>query len=136
MITAIIAIVAIAGSLLYYYVFFRTGIEKAEVRLQEQNLELEKIKQSAEEEEKNIRQQGLVKCLDNADKEYSRRLLENYQAYSDSWNAECKRLNLPVNSSLPKESAERIEKELDDGYERITKDYESKKNDCFKFWQD
>lgn len=48
MIIAIVAIVAIAGSLIYYFVFFRTGIEKAEIRLQEQKLESEKSSQVKE----------------------------------------------------------------------------------------
>ena len=132
----LIIVLSISSSLIYYYGFFRPGIEKSEIRLQEKKFELEKENQRAEEEEKNIKQQGLAKCLDDAYKEYSRRLLANYQVYADLWDAECKRLNLPANSPLPNDSAERIRKELDDGYERITKDYESKKNDCFKLWQD
>ena len=40
MIVAMVAVVVITGSLLYYFVFFRTGIEKAEIRLQEEKLEL------------------------------------------------------------------------------------------------
>ena len=39
MVVAMVAIVAIAGSMIYYFVFFRPGIEKAELILLEQNLE-------------------------------------------------------------------------------------------------
>ena len=35
MIIAIVAIVAIAGSMVYYFVFFRPGIAKAEIKIQE-----------------------------------------------------------------------------------------------------
>ena len=49
MIVAIIAIIVIAGSILYYFVFFRPGREKAEIQLQtlqeqtqEQKFEIEK----------------------------------------------------------------------------------------------
>ena len=52
MIIAMVAIVAIAGSLVYYYVFFRPGIEKAEIRLQEQKA-IEEV----------IRKENLEKCL-------------------------------------------------------------------------
>ncbi|MFZ3105854.1 MAG: hypothetical protein WA105_00555, partial [Candidatus Hydromicrobium sp.] len=66
--------------------------------MQEQKLELEKVKQNAEELEKNIKQQGLAKCLDEAYQIYTKDLDNNYKAYSESWNAECKRLNLPAES--------------------------------------
>lgn len=39
MIIAIIAIVAIAGSFVYYFVFFRPGIEKTEIRLRNKKLQ-------------------------------------------------------------------------------------------------
>ena len=48
MIVAIVAIVAIVGSFIYYYIFFKPGIEKAEIRLQEQKLESEKSSQIKE----------------------------------------------------------------------------------------
>ncbi|MHB8276154.1 MAG: hypothetical protein ACYDIA_00665 [Candidatus Humimicrobiaceae bacterium] len=37
MIIAIVVIIAIAGSMIYYFVFFRPGIAKAEIMLQEEN---------------------------------------------------------------------------------------------------
>ncbi|MHB8276155.1 MAG: hypothetical protein ACYDIA_00670 [Candidatus Humimicrobiaceae bacterium] len=45
MIIAMVAIVAIAGSMVYYFVFFRPNIAKAEIELQEQKLELKKSSQ-------------------------------------------------------------------------------------------
>ena len=77
---------------------------------------------------------ALAKCLDENEKAYSDQLLANYKAYTNAWNAECKRLNLPAGSPLPKNSSDRLQKQLDDGYARITATYESKKNDCYKFF--
>jgi uncharacterized membrane protein len=39
MIMAIIVIVATVGSLVYYFVFFRPGIEKTEIRLRNKKLQ-------------------------------------------------------------------------------------------------
>jgi flagellar basal body-associated protein FliL len=63
MIIAIVAIVAITGSLIYYFVFFRPGIEKAEIRLQEQK--------AAEEV---IRKENLEKCLKETEDWYKETL--------------------------------------------------------------
>lgn len=43
MIVAIVAIVVIAGSLIYYFVFFRPGIEKEQISLQEQKAQSSKV---------------------------------------------------------------------------------------------
>lgn len=59
-IVSIIAIVVIAGSLLYYFVFFRPGVEKAELRLQQQKAE-----------EETLRKENLDKCLKSADDFFS-----------------------------------------------------------------
>jgi hypothetical protein len=49
MIIAIIAIIIIAGSMVYYYVFYKPGIESAAIKLQEQKLEVEKSSQIKEQ---------------------------------------------------------------------------------------
>ena len=53
MIVAMVAIVAIAGSMIYYFVFYKAEKERAEVALQEQKLEDEKEKQNIEEQKKD-----------------------------------------------------------------------------------
>lgn len=60
MIIAIVAMLAIAGSFIYYYVFFRPEIEKAEIRLQEQKAT-----------EEAIRKENLEKCLKEAEDWYT-----------------------------------------------------------------
>ena len=59
LIISIIAIIVITGSLLYYFVFFRPGIEKAEIKLEEQK--------AAEEV---LRKENLEKCLEEARKNH------------------------------------------------------------------
>jgi predicted Holliday junction resolvase-like endonuclease len=56
MIVGIIAIIVITGVLVYYYIFFRTEIDRTEIRLKEQ--------QAIEE---NLRQENLKQCLQDAD---------------------------------------------------------------------
>ena len=56
MVCAIVLVLAISGSVIYYYVFFRTGIEKEEIRIQEQK--------SAEE---SLRKNNLERCLKEAE---------------------------------------------------------------------
>jgi uncharacterized FlaG/YvyC family protein len=52
MIVAIVVMVAIAGSMIYYFVFYKPGVERAEIKLQEQKLEQDKEKQKIEEQKK------------------------------------------------------------------------------------
>ena len=152
MIIAMVAIVAIAGSLIYYFIFFRTEKERSEVKIQEQKLELEKqnlqqkkdiqtqesldkaLKEKKATEDSIAMKTSLAKCLDENEKAYSSQLLANYEVYSNAWNAECKRLNLPAGSPLPKNISDGLQKQLDDGYARITATYESKKSNCYKFF--
>jgi len=136
MVCAIVLVLAVAGSLIYYYVFFRPGIERAEIGLQEEELELEKIKQSAEEEEKNIKQRGLAKCLDGAYQEYDRRMDEVYKTYVEAWNDECERLGLKPDSVLPGKTADGLDEKYQREVDRTDKAYEDDKDDCYKLWQD
>ena len=73
MIIAIVAIVAIAGSMIYYFIFFRPEKERAEIKLQEEKLEFEKEKQrsteiSIEKDKEDKAQQELNKKSDLAEK--------------------------------------------------------------------
>jgi len=71
MIIAIVAIVAIAGSIIYYFVFFKPEIEKAEIRLQEQKLELEK-----KATEQAPGKENLERCLKETEDWYNEAKLE------------------------------------------------------------
>ena len=143
----LIFVLSVSGSLIYYFGFFRPEIEKAEIRLQEQNLEFEKEKQRAEEQqqkqeklqkaiEESIRQEGLADCLDFAYQDYKKRWDEAYTQYLENWNFQCKRLGLQPNSPLPNNIVEDLDKEYNDTLEKVSIDYENAKNTCFKLWQD
>jgi flagellar basal body-associated protein FliL len=89
MIIAIVAIVAIAGSMIYYYVFFRTGIEKAEIRIQEQKLELEKNEIDKKNAEEALRKENLEKCLKELE-DWKKNLFEEIQYLEEAefaWKA-------------------------------------------------
>lgn len=74
MIIAMIAIVVIAGSLVYYFVFFRPGIEKAEIMLQEQKLELEQKEKEKITTDEALRKENLEKCLKESQDWYDKAL--------------------------------------------------------------
>ncbi|MHB8278768.1 MAG: hypothetical protein ACYDIA_14095 [Candidatus Humimicrobiaceae bacterium] len=80
MIIAIIAIIAIAGSLVYYYVFFKPEIAKAEIRLQEQKFESDKKEIEKKSAEEVLRKENLEKCLKEAEVWY----LEGFKALGDT----------------------------------------------------
>jgi len=67
MITAIVAIVLIAGALVYYFVFFKPGIERDAIRLQEQKLEIEIKEKEQKATEEAQRKANLEKCLKEAE---------------------------------------------------------------------
>jgi len=62
-ICALVLVLSISGSLIYYYVFFRPGIEKAEIRLQEQKAT-----------EEALRKENLEKCLKETEDWYTEAL--------------------------------------------------------------
>lgn len=65
-----VAIIAIAGSMVYYYVFFKPEIAKAEIRLQEQKFESDKSELGKKALEEAIRKENLDKSLKEADEWY------------------------------------------------------------------
>lgn len=71
MIIAMVAILAIAGSMIYYFVFFKPGIAKAEVLLQEQKFESDKKEIEKKATEEATRKANLEKCLQETEDWYS-----------------------------------------------------------------
>jgi len=154
----LIFILSISGSLIYYFGFFRPGIEKAEIKLQEQKFQQEKDIQTQDSLDKALKESALSGCLDQAYKDYSNafdnaknNLLKSFQminnSYDENWDAECAKLNLPPGSPLPIHIADKLTKEQDDltekaiessdkAFAQIEKNYENVKADCFKLWQD
>jgi len=56
MVCAVVLVLAVSGSMIYYFVIFRPGIERAEIRLQEQKAT-----------EEVVRKENLEKCLKEAE---------------------------------------------------------------------
>jgi len=150
MIIAIVAIVAIAGSMIYYYVFFRTGIAKAEIRLQEENLKFEKEKQLSEElrieNEKKTKEQeelnkkaALFEALADLGKWHNDSLDKAYKDYSAQWKKACEDLGWkfisPSESWLPKATAETLNENYNQAIKRIDEQYQSQKDDIYKLYE-
>ena len=107
MITAIVAIVLIAGAMIYYFVFFKPGIERDAIRLQEQKLELE-------QKDKQENKAKLEECLKEAEKNYKDRQNRWYDLN-----------NKPRGSGMPK-----------DAFELIWKTYQDEIDNCHKKYGD
>lgn len=105
MIVAMIAIIAIAGSMIYYFVFFKPGIAKAEIKLQEQKFELDKKEIEKKAAEEATRKVNLEKCLKEADDWYGEMLIT------------IKKENLALDKEV---------------YDFLNKTLQEKKDDCYK----
>jgi len=145
MIVAIIAMITIAGSMIYYFIFFKPGQQKSEIRLQEQKLELEKEKQRADEirieKDKEYKEQQelnkkaeLAEQLVDLTNWYNEAMEKAYENYKKSWNEYCKDRGLAPDSLLPIDIAndlgEYYQKELD----HIDKLYQNSKDEIYKLY--
>jgi hypothetical protein len=152
MIVALVAIIAIAGSLIYYFIFFKPTQQKAEIRLQEQKLEMEKDKQRADEiriendkkdkelQELNKEQQELDKkaqlsiALADIDKWYNEALDEARKVYHEDWDLNCKNRGLAPGSPLPSDIAKGLDDRFHESIVIINKNYEMKKDEIYKLY--
>ena len=149
MIVAIVVVVVIAGSLVYYYVFFRPGIEKAELKLQEQKFQQEQDRQTQESLDKALKEQeatqkqektqesiakkqALEDCLTTADTWINTALLKVWDTYTQAWNDECAKRGLPYGSSLPTSVANKLEQDRNDVLAQAQREYELRREDCYK----
>lgn len=71
MVCVIVLVLAVSGSMVYYFGFFRPEIEKAVIRLQEQKLELEK-----KAAEQAPGKENLERCLKETEDWYNEAKLE------------------------------------------------------------
>jgi biotin-(acetyl-CoA carboxylase) ligase len=133
-IISIIAIILITGSLLYYYVFFRTVNDRAQIKLEERKLELEEQKEKSDKLQEEIQKQELLNILEELEKWRNSALDQAYKDYLDQWNKECISLGLNPDSRLPTENADRINKEYDQNVEQIYEQYQIQKEDYYKFY--
>ena len=143
MIIAIVAIVAITGSLIYYLVFFRPGIEKAEIRLQEEKQASEKLRIETEKKDKEQKEidkkTGLVNALAYLEKWHNDSLDQAYKDYSAQWKKACEDLGMkfttPPESLLPKATADMLNEYYDKAVERIDESYQSQKDDIYNLYE-
>lgn len=115
MVCAIVMVIAISFSLIYYYAFFRPANEKAEWEAQleweKEKLKKEELEKLEEEHEELVEREALAKCLDEAD-----------ETYREMWDEEVKRFDSKDNT-LPTDVAEYLNKIREKRYE-----------DCYKFF--
>ena len=120
MILVIFAVLLIAGSITYYYVFYLPGNAKA--------------MQDKATEESITEKNALNNCLLMASIVHDQALKTAWENYNEAWKGECKRLNLTENSALPNIIADRLNQRHKDEIDRADKQYESAKNDCYKLY--
>ena len=146
MIIAIVAIIAITGSLIYYFVFFRPEKERSEIVLQEQKLELEKEKQRADEirieKDKEYKAQQdlnkkaeLAEKLDDLDKWYNEALEAIYETYLEDWDINCKKLGLLSGSELPGDIGTALDDRYQKSIEVLNKRYQDLKDNIYKLYE-
>ena len=145
MIVAIIGIIVIAGSMVYYFVFFRAEKERAEIKLQEEKFDYEKeqkaIEQTKIEQEKKAKEQEelnnktmLVNALAELEKWYNDSNQQAYDNYLKAWDSECKRLGYKPGSALPKDIANDLDKDYENALDRIATDYQNQKDSIYKLY--
>lgn len=115
MVCAVVLVLAVSGSMIYYFAFAKPANERAE-------LEWEKEKQEKEEQQKNAeeardilaeleRERKLFDCLDKA-----------YENYIDAWNEQAERLD-SKDGFLPGVTAD-----------KLNESYEKAKEECFRLY--
>jgi uncharacterized protein YxeA len=145
MIVAIVALVAIAGSAVYYFVFYKPEIARTEIRLQEEKIQYDKeqkaIEQKAIEQEKKDKEEAdankkmaLAKALDNLNKQYEEGKVNAYKNYIDEWNRNCASRGLAPGSNLPSDLATALQKNYDNNLAFLAKEYQSNKDDIYKLF--
>lgn len=107
MIVAIIALVAITGSMLYYFAFAKPANERAELELEKEKLRKEEVRERKEKQESEqaeaLKEYKLYECMNSS-----------YEEYRRHWNSECENLGFPEDSALPED----IAKYLDEKWEK------------------
>ncbi len=111
MVCAIILVVAISGSMIYYFAFAKPGNERAEREWEKEKLRKEEEQRKEEDRKELQREQNLRDCLSNA-----------YDNYNENWKSAAKRLDSKDNT-LPTDVAAR----LNEGNEK-------QQEQCFKLY--
>ena len=134
MIVAIVALIAIVGSMVYYFIFLRTEKERAEISLQEQELEFEKEKQRTEKQQEFNNKTELINQLDDLRVWYNESMEKVYENYRENWYNECISRGLAPDGSLPKNKADELDDQYHKEIEYIDKLYQGLKDDLYKLY--
>ena len=160
MVCAVVLVIAVSGSMIYYFAFAKPGHERAELEWEKEKQAEEDRKETAKkyeaEAEQKAEEQILQDCLDfaynsyldnfdNVEKEHTRLLDEAYKNYIENWNYQCKNLGKGPECALPDDTAETLNTRLDkdrDSAEaylvwdmaRVDKNYEEDRTECFKLY--
>ena len=115
MVCAIILVVAISGSMIYYFAFAKPGNERAkweaELEWEKEKKRAEELKEKQEKGEEALVEYQLYQCLDDAN-----------ERYLAKWDSEVKRLNRTDNT-LPPGIAKHLNEE-----------HQKQKEECFKLY--
>ena len=109
----IVLVLAISGSMIYYFAFAKPANERANLEWEKEKLRKEEEQREEEKQqevfEESVRRSALFECLDNA-----------YKTYIQQWNEQCEELGKPDDCELPKITAdwlnEYYDKACDDCY--------------------
>ena len=112
---AVVLVIAISGSMIYYYAFAKPKNERAilewEKEKYQEEINQEKLKAIKEKLGKEERERQLYDCLDNA-----------YENYNEAWDKQVERLD-SKDGFLPGVTAD-----------NLNESYEKDKEECFKLY--
>ena len=139
MIVAIIAMIAITGSLIYYFVFFKPGLQQKDLEFQKEKYQIEqKEKQDNKQEELN-KKVVLFEALVDLEKWHNDSLDQAYKDYSAQWKKACEDLGRefisPSESWLPKATAETLNENYNKAIKRIDEQYQAEIEKTFKLYE-
>jgi len=138
MVCVIVLVLVVSGSMIYYFVFFRTEKDRAEIKLQEEMLELEKQKIKQEAEAGKIEQNKKTELSDkltNLEIVHTEALQEAYDNYIKNWNDSCERLGLEPESALPENIAKHIEEQYQEDIENINNYFNNLRDSIYKLYE-
>jgi len=113
MVCAIVLVLAVSGSMIYYFAFAKPANERAELEWEKEKLEKEQTEKEEEERKEAYkeleREINLQNCLDGA-----------YENYIDAWDEQVKRLD-SKDGFLPGVTAD-----------KLNESHEKAREECFK----
>ncbi len=162
MVCAIVLVLAIAGSMIYYFASFKPNNERAEweaeIKVKEEQLAFEKEKlrkeeeqaeEQAEEEKKQELIEEILKRQEEADQEealanclsakwesYNEKRKEAFKEYQNAWDFQCKQLGRSPGCSLPVSAADMVDEKFEEDLKYIDEVYEKEVDACYRHYSD